>query len=234
MAGIFRNRKKKTYSYNRSQALRIVSSSVGGSVEYYDETLLSADYPFFVLDLELSQAVIRPPPATWEYDENVVDFDWTDSKSVGFSFTFSARPIITVEILPAGGWENVGIFVRNVTAAGCEIDLSAPLSGQVVYRAIQATPYPTVVSRSVASSSYFYTASAGTLGLVYSDTGMMSYYALGGPGVYPTNMFVTVIDSYGYGDADVAVVATGSYGLTNTPVSLSAPIVNHVNYLAVK
>lgn len=236
MAGFNRNRKKKTYSFNRSQTTHVVSSSVNGAIEYFDETLVVIDNPYFVLDTAVSQGippVPPPPPGVGEYDESVIDFSWEDTKTAPFSFTFSSTPIVTLEILPAFGWENVAAYLDNVNASGLTVNLSAPLSGQIVYRAIYAPSYPTVVSRSVVSTSYYYTASAGYSDLLNSDL-FQSSYSLLYPSTVPQQLFLTVRDINNNGDADVAVVYTGSYGLTTTEVSLSAPITNRVYYLAVK
>jgi hypothetical protein len=225
MAGNRRN--KKTYSFNRSQPPQIVNG--------VDETLITVDNPYFVLDVAQSQGIPPPPPPIppAEYDENVIDFTWEESKSTSFTFTFSATPIVTLEVLPSDGLENIVAFLGNVTTTGITVNVSAPHTGQIVYRAINASSYPTVVSRSVVSTSYYYTASAGYSDLINTSELLVGYSLLASS-TSPTSLFITTMDINNNGDADVAVVDTGSYGLTSTPVSLSAPITNRVYYLAVK
>lgn len=225
MAGNRRN--KKTYSFNRSQPPQIVNG--------VDETLVTVDNPYFVLDVAQSQGIPPSPPPIppAEYDENVIDFTWEESKSTSFSFTFSSTPIVTLEVLPSDGLENIVAFLGNVTSTGLTVNVSAPHTGQIVYRAINASSYPTVVSRSVVSTSYYYTASAGYSDLINTSELLVGYSLLASS-TSPTSLFITTRDINSNGDADVAVVDTGSYGLTSTPVSLSAPITNRVYYLAVK
>ena len=221
MAGNRRN--KKTYSFNRSQPPQIVNG--------VDITAETVDNSYFVIDVAQEQGTPPIPPA--EYDENVIDFTWEESKSTSFSFTFSSTPIVTLEVLPSDGLENIVAFLGNVTSTGLTVNVSAPHTGQIVYRAINASSYPTVVSRSVVSTSYYYTASAGYSDLINTSELLVGYSLLASS-TSPTNLFITTMDINSNGDADVAVVDTGSYGLTSTPVSFSAPITNRVYYLAVK
>jgi len=238
MAGFNPNRKKKTYSFNRSQASQIVSASVNGKVEYFDATLVAVDSPFYILDTPTSQGIPPPPPPPppippGEYDENVIDFTWEESKSTSFSFAFSSIPVVTLEVLPSDGFENIVAFLGNVTNTGITVNVSAPHTGQIVYRAIYASSYPTTVSRSVVSTSYFYTASAGYNDLINQDE-ILTSYSLLTASTAPTNIFFTTRDINNNGDADVAIVGSSSFGLTSTAVSFSAPITNRVYYLAVK
>lgn len=224
MAG--NNRNKRTYSYNRSQPPKIV-----GGVDITNETV---DNSYFELGTAQQQGIPPSPPIPpAEYDENVIDFTWEESKSTSFTFTFSSTPIVTLEVLPSDGLENIVAFLGNVTTTGITVNVSAPHTGQIVYRAINASSYPTVISRSVASTSYYYTASAGYSDLINTSELLVGYSLLASS-ISPTNLFITTRDINSNGDADVAVVDTGSYGLTSTPVSLSAPITNRVYYLAVK
>ena len=235
MAGFNPNRKKKTYSFNRSQAPQIVSASVNGNIEYFDATLVAVDDAFYIMEIPNSQGIPPPPPPIppGEYDENVINFTWEDTKAVPLSFTFSSEPLVTLQILPAVGYENIVAFLGNVSSNNITVNLSAPHSGQIVYRAIYSAIYPTVVSRSVVSTSYFYTASAGYNDLINQDE-VLTNYSLLTASTAPTNMFFTTRDINSNGDADVAIVGSSSFGLTSTAVSLSAPITNRVYYLAVK
>ena len=221
MAGNRRN--KKTYSFNRSQPPKIVNG-----IDITNETV---DNSYFELGIAQQQGIPPIPPA--EYDENVIDFTWEESRSTSFTFTFSATPIVTLEVLPSDGLENIVAFLGNVTTTGITVNVSAPHTGQIVYLAINASSYPTVISRSVVSTSYYYTASAGYSDLINTSELLVGYSLLASS-TSPTNLFITTMDINSNGDADVAVVDTGSYGLTSTPVSLSAPITNRVYYLAVK
>lgn len=236
MAGFNPNRKKKTYSFNRSQTSQIVSASVNGNIEYFDATLVAVDSPFYILDIPNSQGIPPPPPPPplfGEYDENVIDFTWEDTKTVPLSFTFSSTPVVTLEVLSAGGYENIVAFLGAISSNNITVNLSAPHSGQIVYRAIYSSVYPTVVSRSVISTSYFYTASAGYSDLVNQDE-LLANYSLLTASTAPTSMFFATRDINSNGDADVAIIGSSSFGLISTEISFSAPITNRVYYLAVK
>lgn len=242
MAGFNPNRKKKTYSLNRSQPAKIVATIVDGKVEYFDETLVTVDNPYYQLQTATSQGLPPPPPPPppAEYDEDVIEFDWTDSETVTFNNIggnpypgFSQTPYLTLEVLPAEGFENIAFFANNLSSTGFIAHVSAPFSGQIVYRAIVSAVFPVVIERVVVSSSFYYTASAGIIPESSNSEFTATYNQLF-PATYPTHVFFTPIDDNNNGDAGVAIVATGSFGLTTTEVSYSAPVYNSIHYLAVK
>lgn len=235
MAGFNPNRKKKTYSFNRSQPSKVVGTVVDGKVEYFDETLVAVDNPFYQLQQAVSQGVPPPlpPPPPAQYDENIINFSGTDTKSVSFDFTFAGSPYLTLEVLPASGYENIAFFTSNITTNGFTANLSAPFDGQVVYRALYTSgSFPVIISRYLVSTSFYYTASAGVLPASSADTFTATYAALyGGP---PDHIFFTPYDDDNNGDADVALEETGSMQPTFTTVTYSAPVYNSIHYLAVK
>ena len=51
MAGFNPNKKKKTYSFNRSQPSKVIATVVDGKVEYFDETLVTVDNPYYILKI---------------------------------------------------------------------------------------------------------------------------------------------------------------------------------------
>lgn len=234
MAGYNRNRKKKTYSYTRQQVSRVVVSQPGTEhSEWFDQTRTTeAGYPAH----ELTHPTVQgDTPHYAQYDEGVINFNFTDSKTQEFTFEFSNTPVVTLEVLAdtTTGEDNVNVFLTNVTTTEFTVQTSAPLVGQVVYRAIHSNVYPTVVMRNVASSSYAYTASAGYVDWFGADSGELDYLALG-PGLFPTNLFVTPRDIRNNHEANVALVGLGTYGSVSTAVSFSAPVSNRINFLAVK
>jgi hypothetical protein len=235
MAGFNPNRKKKTYSLNRSQPAKVIATIVDGKVEYFDETLVTVDNPFYQLQTATSQGIPPPPPPPppAEYDEDVIDFLWTDTEAATFNITFSSNPYLTLEVLPADGYENISFFASNLSTTGFIANVSAPFSGQLVYRAIVSPVFPVVIERVVVSSSYYYTASAGYVPAIGSSEFNVSYAQLA-PATNPSYVFFTPIDDNNNGDANVAVVDTGSFGLISTEVTYSAPVYNSIHYFAVK
>jgi hypothetical protein len=234
MAGFNPNRKKKTYSLNRSQPSKVIATVVNGKVEYFDETLASVDNPFYQIQQVVSQGLPPPtPPIVAEYDEDVIDFDWTDTENVSFNITFSQNPFLTMEVLPADGFENIAFFANNLSTTGFVANISAPFSGQIVYRAIVSPIFPVVIERVVVSSSFYYTASAGFIS-ASSNSEFTATYAQLAPATNPSYVFFTPIDDNNNGDASVAIVDTGSFGLTTTEVTYSAPVYNSIHYFAVK
>ena len=232
MAGFNPNRKKKTYSLNRSQPSKVIATIVDGKVEYFDETLVTVDNPYYQLQTATSQGLPPPPPPA-EYDEDVIDFYWTDTETAMFNITFSQTPYLTLEVLPADGFENIAFFANNLSTTGFIANVSAPFSGQLVYRAIYSTVFPVVIERVVVSNSFYYTASAGSIPESSNSEFTATYNQLF-PATYPTHIFFTPIDDNNNGDAGVAIVQTGSIGLTSTEVTYSAPVYNSIHYLAVK
>lgn len=231
MAGYNPNRKKKSYSLNRSQPSRVVAAIVDGKVEYFDETLVVVDSTFYELNQPVSQGI--PPVIVAEYDEDVIDFNWTDAETATFNITFTQNPYLTLEILPASGYENVAFFASNLSTTGFIANLSAPFSGQLAYRAIVSPVFPIIVERIVASASFYYTASAGAIAPSPSFEFTATYSQLAAA-TSPTHIFFTPIDDDNNGDADVVLVETGSMGLISTNVTFSAPVYNSIHYLAVK
>ena len=237
MAGFNPNRKKKTYSLNRSQPAKIIATVVDGKVEYFDETLVTVDNPFYQLQTATSQGLPPPtpppPPILAQYDEDVIEFDSTDTESVSFNITFSQNPYLTLEVLPAAGYENISFFANNMSTTGFIANLSAPFSGQLVYRAIVSPTFPVVIERVVVSGSFYYTASAGIIP-ASSNSEFTATYAQLAPATNPSYVFFTPVDDNNNGDAGVAIVDTGSFGLTTTEVTYSAPVYNSIHYFAVK
>jgi len=236
MAGFNPNRKKKTYSLNRSQPSKVVATIVDGKVEYFDETLVTVDSPYYQLQQAVSQGIPPPPPPiVAQYDEDVIDFLWTDTESATFNLTggFSSIPYLTLEVLPAAGYENISFFANNLSTTGFVANLSAPFSGQLVYRAIVSPTFPVVIERVVVSNSFYYTASAGIIP-ASSNTEFTATYSQLAPATNPSYVFFTPIDDNNNGDANVAIVDTGSFGLTTTEVTYSAPVYNSIHYFAVK
>lgn len=224
------NRKKKTYSFGRSQPSKIVATIVDGKVEYFDETLAAVDNDYFVVSVPVSQGI--PPTVHPQYDEDVIHFNWTDSEHKNFNTTFLHLPYLTLEILPADGFENVAFFASNLTTTGFDANVSAPFSGQMVYRAVMSPTFPVIIERVVLSSSYYYTASAGAVASSPGDTFSLSYHGLSSS--LPEHLFVTVVDDESSGDGGVVLTGSGSLGLTATAVTFSAPVYNTIHFLAVK
>ena len=236
MAGYNPNKKKKTYSFNRSQPSKIVGTLVNGKVEYFDETLVTVDNPYYQLQQATSQGLAPPapppPPIIAQYDEDIIDFNWTDTEFVNFNITFTQPPYLTLEVLPADGMENIAFFASNLSATGFTANVSAPLSGQLVYRALVTPTFPVIIERVVVSSSFYYTASAGIIPASSNDTFLATYTAVDiNP---PQHIFFTPVDDNNNGDAGVALEETGSMGITSTTVTFSAPVYNSIHYLAVK
>jgi hypothetical protein len=236
MAGFNPNRKKKTYSFNRSQTSKVVATIVDGKVEYFDETLVTVDNPFYQLQNATSQGLPPPPPPIIaEYDEDVIDFIWTDTETVTFNLIggFSQNPYVTLEVLPAGGFENIAFFANNLSTTGFVANISAPFSGQIVYRAIVSPVFPVVIERVVVSNSFYYTASAGSIPASSNSEFLATYNSVNGINP-PQHIFFTPVDEDNNGDAGVALEETGSMGATSTAVTYSAPVYNSIHYLAVK
>jgi hypothetical protein len=138
-----------------------------------------------------------------------------------------------LEVLPAAGYENISFFANNMSTTGFIANLSAPFSGQLVYRAIVSPTFPVVIERVVVSGSFYYTASAGIIP-ASSNSEFIATYAQLAPATNPSYVFFTPIDDNNNGDAGVAIVDTGSFGLTTTEVTYSAPVYNSIHYFAVK
>lgn len=168
-----------------------------------------------------------------EYDEDTVVFTGQTVQNVVFNETFTARPIVALSMsLESADVEtsNINSFVTDLTLTGMNVNTSSPFTGTLVYRAINATTYPSYVRRSVLSSSFVYYASAGYVNVGTSTELVLSYDNLGAA---PNALFWSTVDVSGSGTANVSVISSGSISATNAALSMSAPLTNELHYLAV-
>lgn len=168
-----------------------------------------------------------------EYDEDAVVFAGQTEKSVVFNTVFTARPIVALSMSPDDVGDensNINYFITSLTSTGMTVNTSAPFDGSLVYRAINAETYPTYVRRTVLSSSFVYYASAGFINLTDATEFVVSYENLG---VTPDSLFCSPVDVSGSGTANVAIISSGSINASSSAVSMSAPLLNELHYLAV-
>jgi len=222
-----RNNTKKVYQF-RGQP----SSWFQQGSEWFDRTRTyqtNNNYP-----LVQSPWTYDPDAITYgEYDEDRVEFTGGTSAVATFNTTFTARPIITLELAPeylADPSANINFFVSNLTATGATIETSAPFSGALVYRAIYAPIYPSYVRRNVLSASVVYYAAAG-----YQNVGNSSelYLEYSGLPSLPTAFYWSPVDVSSSGTANVATISSGSIAAAGAALSMSAPLFNELHYLAV-
>lgn len=168
-----------------------------------------------------------------EYDEDTVVFAGEILKNVVFNETFTARPVVALSMSlesENGETSNINYFVSNLTSTGMDVNTSSPFTGTLVYRAINATAYPSYVRRNVLSSSFVYYAAAGYVNVGTTTEILLSYDSLG---TTPNALFWSTVDVSGSGTANVSIVSSGSISDASAAVSMSAPLTNELHYLAV-
>lgn len=218
-------RKKKVYTFGHSQPQQVVRSGT----EYFDRARTERANPFYGLFGSLATFTTSSGEIviTAEYDDGIALLDNTETGTVTFATTFTVAPVVVISFADLGNnIENIVGTISNITTTGFSYSLSAPFTGFLSYKAIYATAYPAILP-----SPYVGTGSAGYVDITNDDTFVATYSSLGS---VPTEFYITVEDRNVSGDALVAVVDTGSYGLTTTPVSLSAPVTDRAHYIALK
>lgn len=221
------SRMRKTYAVGRSQPPRPTFVILGGHTEYFDAASAAVDYSFY--SLQAVSGVI----GNTQYEENVINFVGETNKTITFQNPFISAPIVTLELISADPEANISASLGVDSPTEFTARLSAPFTGQIVYRAVRATAYPTRVYRTPVSAAAIYDVDAGFVDLANSSDTALTYIDLPDHTV-TAKLFVTVTDVLRKGNGGVGIVAMSPQGLTTTPVSLSAPITNRLNYIVVK
>ncbi len=222
---INQNKRRKVYHYERNPQ-ELFDVVLGDVTRSFDRNSIILHRDFYLI--RDHSGIIIPELEVGEYDEDYIGFSGQDTLSKTFNITFSALPIVTVQVEPTGSY-NINAYITSITTNSVTVGLSAPHSGNIRYRAINAATYPAVVVRNVLAPSLVYTASAGYIDLTSTSEFADPYSTL-----LPlaSTIFFSTYDTNGNNDADVAVV-TSSYTTSVLSGSLSAPITNRVNFLAV-
>lgn len=156
------------------------------------------------------------------YEEDLVWFNYTTSATHTLLSPFLATPYVVLSIdSSSSGLTNIIPFLSTASPTSIGIQLSAPYSGTVRYRAVHATTYPTVVRNFPHSTSVFLTVSAGSASVTSASVFTASYAAL--PLSSASSWFFTPFDSSGTEDMDLHIF-TGSVGLLSSSGDLSTVV----------
>lgn len=229
-----KGRYKKIYSYERYEPrLQNVSFS-DGTVSSIDVTKFIVDRQYYLIPgplffISSSGEVIYP---TGEYEEQTYSFSsFSTGSSLSFLNSFSAKPIVSVEILSSSNsLQNVSYFLKNISSTGFNIEFSSEFSGSVKYRAIYSSTYPAIVERTPENPSSFYTASAGAFFVGNDSTANITYDAL--PST-PTNIFISPEDT-GNNLSQVSLEVTGSVNVSSSTINISSNTNSYINFIVVK
>ena len=223
------NQSKKTYAYVRApkQQVTVVYNGVTRS---YDAQAMMYHRDFYSIINDALQVTTFFPTgsASGQYDEALITLNWETSKTATFNINFTSNPIVVLDVIPNTDLENINLVITNVTTSSLSIETSATFSGSIRYRAIYAAAYPVTVARTTLSSAFTYQVSAGYVDLVSSNFFTASYASFGSP---PTSAVFTPYDISGSLTANVALVASSSYGLTSSTGDLSSPITDRINFM---
>jgi len=226
-----KNQARRTYGYIRPPKQEIVVV-VNGASRSFDAQSMAYHRDFFrVINDALQSTAGGPSPIAFgEYDEDLISFNWTTSGSRAFNITFTATPIVVLDVIPNTDLENINVFLSYSSPTNLSVQVSAPFSGSVRYRAIYSPTYPIMVTRNVISSAFTYNAYAGYIDLVGINFFTASYTSFGSP---PSQAWFTPYDINGNNGASVALVGSSSYGLTSSSGDISSAIVDRINFLVV-
>jgi len=173
-----------------------------------------------------------PPVNLGEYDEGLIPFDpgYTEA-GFGFNVLFTSLPIITFTVEPAvDSSHNINVFgIQFKTPYVCNVAISAPFSGNIRYRAINATSYPATCTSPYTSS---FVASAGQVELAPDSTVFTASFA--SMGVTPSEFRISPYEQIGqYYFNNVALkVDHGSLTTTEVAGDISAPYSGVLDYIA--
>jgi hypothetical protein len=234
---------RKTYGFIRRKPDVYTFVDVGsGATRSFDFQKIVRDRDFFVVDngggLFVSVTSSTPPTGSTptgsiygEYDEGIVAFNFTDTETQLFNFTFSSTPYVVFSIAePADepdieGWENIIAYGLSVSTTGFDIGTSAPYAGNIRYRAVYSDTYPVVVTSSFTGSAFMVSANAVTVSGTEFD---ISYSELTSSF---SRVLFTTFDTLGNGDIDVYL--SSSYAdADNVILTSSAEINSPIHVLA--
>jgi len=162
-----------------------------------------------------------------EYDEGLIPFTMNGDTfaSFNFSFSFSGRPYVVFTVDPNGqNQENIIAYGISVSTSGAYMGISAPYSGNIRYRAVNAPSYPAICSSSYSSA---FTCSAGSA-VVVNDT----FYTANFTPMAGVNFFLqTPWDFNNTNTSDVYLSASNiTNGLVDTYIS--ADYNNYIDFIA--
>lgn len=165
--------------------------------------------------------------AIGQYDEGIIPFTMNGDTfaSFNFSFNFSGRPYVVFTIDPNGqNQENIIAYGISVSTTGAYMGISAPYSGNIRYRAVNAPSYPAICSSSYSSA---FTCSAGSA-VVVNDT----FYTANFTPMAGVNFFLqTPWDFNNTNTSDVYLSASNiTNGLVDTYIS--ADYNNYIDFIA--
>lgn len=163
-----------------------------------------------------------------EYEDDNTYFNNQSSKTVFFSQVFTAAPIVVVNLEGTTGLENLVASLVTIATNKVTIELSANYTGNVRYRAINASGYPARVFDNPNNPTIQLLCTATQVSVVAANTFTASFNSLGS---LPTNSFYTAYDLLGTQDTNVFLL-TGSVGETLGSGDLSAAMTNRINFLA--
>lgn len=230
-------RRRKVYPFRRTEP-SVGTYVLAGVTQSIDRNRFVVDYDFFMVS-QAAQAFTPstgsgPPPALYEYEEDIVVFSaFTDNRTINLSTVFTTTPVITLEIENPGvdQYSNVVPYILGSNINSFEVEFSAPFSGSLRYRAANLTTQPSIVERLPVAPGQFYTLSVGSAIVTNASGFTASYTSLG---ALPTLAWFTPFDVNGSQEVDVALIQTGSYGLTSTLGELSSNINNEIGFMVAK
>jgi len=194
--------------------------------------VLSGGMSPYNIDMYITSAYASSsfPQISGLMDDDLVPFHWESSKTVNFNFEFPKDPQ-SVVLYVADDVDNTGgVFIQGTTfnSGGFTVEVSAPFSGTIGYRAIYSplSPnFPATVTSSLHPASGTLSASAGQVHTKYfsgnpATTWSLNYYALN---QQPTDFYITHW-SLGH-DTGIPVITVDGFNSASASGSIDAPLV---------
>lgn len=230
-----RNKFRKVYAYGGKPPPNMQSyiDRFTGETRTTDFNQIFRDHDYYLIGVMQSASTLFDIA---EYlEEEYVITSSGDSFAVTFSPAFSSTPIVTLEI-PTGsaiGWVNP--YILSISTTGFTFGLSAPSTGSIIYKAINLTgmgTYPAQVTRAPRFPSLTALASAGTLNITPTLTGITMSFNAFTPALAPSEFsFSTVDNGNNQSDTYVEESAVSSNAVT---AELSADLSGTVDYIALQ
>ena len=223
-----RNLWRKVYGHQRRKpVVETFVDAVNAVTFSYDLNKIQRHRDYFII--KGSNVFIPSGIVYAEYQEGLVLFSNTIEETINFNSCFSAEPdavVLTIESATDNS-HNIIVYGLDFDACSMSIGLSAPFDGAIRYRAVySSTGYPAVATSTFEPSSGTFTIYAGQYSVNNEEQVVIPYDVNG----FPDGVFLTSWDeSLNY---DVNVYLSGSNGLNNSTVNLSAPMENSLYYIA--
>lgn len=235
-----RNKFRRVYSVGGRPPpnLQSYEDRFTGETRIRDFNQILRDRDYYLINVMQSQSA--PPSPFGEYAEELLDLYTIDGAVqdtflYSFPITFSSPPIITIEIPSGSGAGFVNPYLGLVTTTFFVFALSAPSTGTIVYKAVNAASYPVQVLRAPRFPSTTTICAADFINVLSVQNVTMSFAPVA---LVPPSEFSSTFIHQGNLEADVYIdrtqLATNAATAELSQFFYPADGAGRINFIALK